>query len=80
MDRIAPVVDWHSKLPNLFRLDGKVVFMPGGYGGIGEAVGWAPLVPVLASRPLSEYPTTTSSASAASAASAPKTIGRVLGL
>lgn len=41
MDRIAPVVDWQKDLPGLFRMDGQVVFMPGGYGGIGEAVAWA---------------------------------------
>jgi len=41
MDRIAPTVDWQTELPGLFRMDGQVVFMPGGYGGIGEAVAWA---------------------------------------
>ena len=39
-ERISPIVDWETALPGLFRLDGKVVLMPGGYGGIGEAVGW----------------------------------------
>jgi NAD(P)-dependent dehydrogenase (short-subunit alcohol dehydrogenase family) len=41
MDRIAPIVDWQSELSGLFRMDGRLVFMPGGYGGIGEAVAWA---------------------------------------
>ncbi|MHA1553966.1 MAG: SDR family NAD(P)-dependent oxidoreductase [Alphaproteobacteria bacterium] len=41
MERISPSVDWQSELPGLFRMDGQVVFMPGGYGGIGEAVAWA---------------------------------------
>src|SRR5687768_8016373 len=25
---------------NLFSLDGKVAYVPGGYGGIGEAIAW----------------------------------------
>ena len=29
-----------SAIAGLFRLDGKVAFVPGGYGGIGEAVAW----------------------------------------
>ncbi len=41
MDRISPIVDWKADLSGLFRMDRKVVFMPGGYGGIGEAVAWA---------------------------------------
>jgi NAD(P)-dependent dehydrogenase (short-subunit alcohol dehydrogenase family) len=28
------------RIEGLFRLDGKVAFVPGGYGGIGEAVAW----------------------------------------
>ena len=39
-DRIAPRIDFRSALDGQFRLDGKVVFLPGGYGGIGEAVAW----------------------------------------
>jgi NAD(P)-dependent dehydrogenase (short-subunit alcohol dehydrogenase family) len=41
MDRIAPSVDFSSELTGLFDLTGKVAYMPGGYGGIGEAVAWA---------------------------------------
>lgn len=40
-DRIAPVVDFRKELSGLFDLSGKVVYMPGGYGGIGEACAWA---------------------------------------
>jgi NAD(P)-dependent dehydrogenase (short-subunit alcohol dehydrogenase family) len=40
-DRIAPVIDFERELSGLFDLDGKVIYMPGGYGGIGEAVAWA---------------------------------------
>lgn len=40
LERIAPVVDYQSELAGLFRLDGKVAFLPGGYGGIGEAIAW----------------------------------------
>ncbi|MEO6394565.1 MAG: SDR family oxidoreductase [Devosia sp.] len=39
-DRIAPRIDFRAALGDQFRLDGKVVFMPGGYGGIGEAIAW----------------------------------------
>ena len=35
LERIAPIVDFQSELANQFRLDGKVAFLPGGYGGIG---------------------------------------------
>ncbi|MDJ0944729.1 MAG: SDR family oxidoreductase [Kiloniellales bacterium] len=41
MDPITPRVDFEATLPGLYRLDGKVAFLPGGYGGIGEAVAWA---------------------------------------
>ena len=30
-----------TDLPSLFGLQGRVVYIPGGYGGIGEAVAWA---------------------------------------
>lgn len=39
-DRIAPRTDFRTALDGQFRLDGKVVFIPGGYGGIGEAIAW----------------------------------------
>jgi NAD(P)-dependent dehydrogenase (short-subunit alcohol dehydrogenase family) len=37
---ITPRIDFQKELSGLFRLDGKVVFIPGGYGGIGEAIAW----------------------------------------
>jgi NAD(P)-dependent dehydrogenase (short-subunit alcohol dehydrogenase family) len=37
---ITPRIDFRSALAGAFRLDGKVVFLPGGYGGIGEAIAW----------------------------------------
>ncbi len=40
-DRIAPVIDFESELSGLFDLEGKLAYLPGGYGGIGEAVAWA---------------------------------------
>ena len=40
MDAITPSADFKSELSGLFRLDGQVVFIPGGYGGIGEAIAW----------------------------------------
>jgi gluconate 5-dehydrogenase len=39
--RIAPVIDFQKELAGLFDLSGKVVYLPGGYGGIGEACAWA---------------------------------------
>ncbi len=39
-DRIAPRIDFRAALAGQFRLDGKVVLLPGGYGGIGEAIAW----------------------------------------
>jgi len=41
MNTITPVIDFASELSSLFDMRDKVVFMPGGYGGIGEAVAWA---------------------------------------
>lgn len=37
---ITPRIDFQSDLSGLFRLDRQVVFLPGGYGGIGEAIAW----------------------------------------
>ncbi len=39
-DGITPRIDFQKELSGLFRLDDKVVFIPGGYGGIGEAIAW----------------------------------------
>ena len=41
LDKITPEIDFRADLANLHNLDGKVAFIPGGYGGIGEAVAWA---------------------------------------
>ncbi|MDE0034593.1 MAG: SDR family oxidoreductase [Deltaproteobacteria bacterium] len=41
MERITPTIDFATELTNLFDMRDKVVFMPGGYGGIGEAIAWA---------------------------------------
>ncbi len=37
---ITPVVDFDRELASLFDLTGKVALLPGGYGGIGEAIAW----------------------------------------
>jgi gluconate 5-dehydrogenase len=39
-DTITPRIDFLTELAGLFRLDGQVVLLPGGYGGIGEAIAW----------------------------------------
>jgi gluconate 5-dehydrogenase len=39
-DQITPKIDFQSELSSLFQLDGQVLFIPGGYGGIGEAIAW----------------------------------------
>ena len=54
MTRITPEVDFKRTLAGMFRLDEQVAFVPGGYGGIGEAVCWglalAGAVPVVVGR------------------------------
>ncbi len=40
MDQITPQEDFTKALDGLFRIDGKVAWLPGGYGGIGEAIAW----------------------------------------
>jgi gluconate 5-dehydrogenase len=39
-EAITPKVDFRAELAGLFELDGQVAFIPGGYGGIGEAIAW----------------------------------------
>jgi len=39
-DRITPVVDFEQGLGDLFDLAGQVAFVPGGAGGLGEAIAW----------------------------------------
>ena len=41
MARITPSINAATELSDLFDMRDKVVFIPGGYGGIGEAVAWA---------------------------------------
>jgi NAD(P)-dependent dehydrogenase (short-subunit alcohol dehydrogenase family) len=38
--QITPRIDFQSELANLFDLRHKVAYLPGGYGGIGEAIAW----------------------------------------
>lgn len=38
--KVTPVVDFDRALKGLFDLSGKVAFLPGGYGGLGEAIAW----------------------------------------
>ncbi len=40
MDQITPVIDFQHELGDLFDVTGKVAYLPGGYGGIGEAIAW----------------------------------------
>ena len=40
MKAITPVVDFRAELAGLNDLSGKVAFVPGGYGGLGEAIAW----------------------------------------
>ena len=40
MEPITPSIDFAAELSTLFDLNGKVAFLPGGYGGIGEAIAW----------------------------------------
>ena len=38
---ITPRVDFGKELAGMFDLEGRVALLPGGYGGIGEAIAWA---------------------------------------
>lgn len=38
---LTPRIDFSSALKGMFDLAGKVAYVPGGYGGIGEAIAWA---------------------------------------
>ncbi|MEP6986532.1 MAG: SDR family oxidoreductase [Chloroflexota bacterium] len=38
--QITPRIDFKSDLANLFDVRDKVAYLPGGYGGIGEAIAW----------------------------------------
>jgi NAD(P)-dependent dehydrogenase (short-subunit alcohol dehydrogenase family) len=38
---ITPRIDFQRELGGLFDLKGKVAYVPGGYGGIGEAIAWS---------------------------------------
>jgi len=40
-EQLTPRIDFTRELSGLFRLDGRVAYIPGGYGGIGEAIAWA---------------------------------------
>ena len=40
-EELTPRIDFARELSGLFRLDGRVAYVPGGYGGIGEAIAWA---------------------------------------
>lgn len=40
MEPITPSVDFATALSRQFDLSGRIAFVPGGYGGIGEAVAW----------------------------------------
>jgi len=40
MEKITPDIDFSSELGDLYNIQGKVAFLPGGYGGIGEAIAW----------------------------------------
>ena len=40
MGSITPKADFLKELQGLFDAKGKVAYLPGGYGGIGEAIAW----------------------------------------
>ena len=40
MDKITPTIDFASELADLNDVKGKVAYLPGGYGGLGEAIAW----------------------------------------
>ncbi len=40
LERITPIINFQSELSGLFDFTGDVAYLPGGYGGIGEAIAW----------------------------------------
>jgi gluconate 5-dehydrogenase len=40
MEKITPEIDFTNELTDLAQIRGKVAYVPGGYGGIGEAISW----------------------------------------
>ena len=40
METVTPRIDFAAELSGLFDLTGKVAYVPGGYGGLGEAIAW----------------------------------------
>ena len=40
MSDITPTIDFSTDLTGLFDMSGQVAYLPGGYGGIGEAIAW----------------------------------------
>jgi len=40
MESITPRIDFNTELAGLFDVAGKIAFVPGGYGGLGEAIAW----------------------------------------
>ena len=41
MTEITPRIDFQKELSGQFSLTGKTAYVPGGYGGIGEAIAWS---------------------------------------
>ena len=40
MDKITPTIDFAKELSGLYDLSGQIAYLPGGYGGLGEAIAW----------------------------------------
>ncbi len=40
MNRITPAIQFEAELGGLFDVKDKVAYLPGGYGGLGEAIAW----------------------------------------
>ena len=40
METVTPRIDFAAELSGLFDLKDKVAYVPGGYGGLGEAIAW----------------------------------------
>ncbi len=41
MDKITPTIDFAKELSGLYDLSGRIAYLPGGYGGLGEAIAWS---------------------------------------
>ena len=40
IENVTPKIDFQRELAGLNDFEGRVAYLPGGYGGLGEAIAW----------------------------------------